>query len=356
MRKIKSSYWKAFGIGLGILCIGFLPWPYWVRTSCYIVPIEEWELIQVNPDKLLSRARQNLYFKTSKYTLLQFDRQDFVHFVPDSTIRFGQKVKKGQIIGKLVSSENQLVLSNFQGELKKAKANLALIQTGEKPAVREEAMAALEYAKAQHAAILPQLERKRKLFEQHLISQEEWELMDATEALLRQNVALQEARFKVVCSGEKAEMIRLLEADIDRLQDQLNVFQSKMALGEIRAPLEGIFSFSSDSVLCRIARMDSMVCIMAIRPERISLIHPGNRVYVWDSIVGQKHHGIIFAIDQKSVMVGTQMVFLATTGISNQNVRLSGGTIGRAWIVGKSMSLWERLDRWWRIHRGNMGF
>jgi len=356
MRKIKSSYVKGFGIGLGILLIGFFPWPYWIKVPCYIVPMEEWELIQVNPDKLLSRIRQNAHFKTSQYLLLQFDRQDFVQFIPDSTLRCGQKVERGQIIGKIVSSENQLLLSNLQGELKKAKANLAVLQAGEKPAVQEEATEALEYAKAQHAAILPQLERKRKLFEQHLVSQEEWELMCATEALLRQNVALQEARLKVVHSGEKAEMIRLIEAEIERLQGQVNALQSKVALGEIRAPLDGVFSFSSDSVLCRVIRMDSMVCVMPIRQECLSLIHPHSPVYVWDRMTGKKHRGIIFAIDQKSVMVRNQPVFLATMCISNRDMRLSAGSLGRGWIVGKSMSFWARLDRWWRIHRGNMGF
>lgn len=356
MRKIKLSYWKWLAIVSVILFIGFLPWPYRISVPCYIVPIEEWELIQVNPDKLLSRVRQNIHFKTSQYTLLQFDRQDFVQFLPDSTLRFGQKVEKGQYIGKLVSSENELVLANLQGELEKAKANLALIQTGEKPAIQQEAVEALEYAKAQHAAILPQVERKRKLFEQHLISQEEWELMSTTEALLRQNIALQEARLKVVRSGEKTEMIRMIKADIERLQQQVNVLQSKMALGEIRAPLEGVFFFSADSVLCRIARMDSMVCIMPIRPECVTLIHAGNRVYVWDRATGKKHHGIIFAIDQKSVMVGNQPVFLANTCIPNRDGRLSAGILGRGWVLGKPMSLWTRLDRWWKIHRGNVGF
>lgn len=356
MGRIKLIHMKWLAIAFLILVVGFLPWPYWIRVSCYIVPVEEWELIQANPDKLLSRVRQNVHFKTSQYTLLQFDRQDFVQFLPDSSLRFGQKVEKGQLIGKVVSSENQLILSNLYGELKKAKANLALIKTGEKPAIQQEAMEALEYAKAQHAAILPQLERKRKLFEQHLASQEEWELMCATEVLLRQNIALQEARLKVVHSGEKAEMIHLIEADIERLEHQVKGLQSKVALGEIRAPLEGVFSFSSDSVLCRVARMDSMVCIMPIRPECLSLIHPGNRVFVWDRTTSKKHHGIIFAIDPKGVMVGTQPIFLATTCISNRDARLSSGSFGLGWIVGKPMSFWARLDRWWRIHRGNLGF
>jgi len=168
MKSLSNAQRLIIGSGLVIVLVFLLAvieYPYAVKSPCRVVAQSEWSLIQLEPDKLSSRLVRNDSNKIQDFTLLQFNRQDFFRFSLSPEIRPGQPVREGQVIGSIVSSENQLILDNLVGELDKARANLEFLSTGEKSPVQEEARHALEYARAELAVFEPQLRRKQKLYD-----------------------------------------------------------------------------------------------------------------------------------------------------------------------------------------------
>jgi multidrug resistance efflux pump len=273
----------------------------------------------------------------------------------DPSLTSGQSVEKDRLIGETVSSESQILFANLQGQLNKARASLQMLKTGQKEAVQKEAAEALNYAKTQLDVFLPQYERNKKLHRQTLISDEEWELSVKTEELLRQNIQLQQAKLQVVQSGEKRETVRMTEEDIDRLESQLKQLQRKISLGQIRTPIAGVFSNASrDSVLCRVSRLDSVVCTLMLRSDQIPFVRPGQTVAVRDPEADFKKTGTVFTIDQKCSSVSGHPVFFLTVPVDNAGGGILPGMLGRAAVFTDRVSLAERVRRAWIRRAGQI--
>jgi hypothetical protein len=150
MKSIRHYLVPALVLAVFLAAAVFVKWPMTVKAPCTFSAIEEWELIKDNPSRLVSTIRQNDLMKTASYTLLQFSREDFGQMRLDPGLVPGQTVEKGQSIGEVISSVDQLQLADLLGDLNQTRADLQAVRTGEKEAVREEAVQSLAYAKTQH--------------------------------------------------------------------------------------------------------------------------------------------------------------------------------------------------------------
>ena len=355
MKKAKFRFllWSVPAAAAVFALSAFVKWPFVVQAQCYFSAVEEWELVQDNPARLISRLKDNARMKIPAYTLLQFARQDFVRFSIGSDLTPGKTVEKDRILGEIVSSESQILFANLQGQVNKARANLQSFRTGEKVAVQNEAVEALNYAKTQLNVFLPQYERNRKLHQQKLISDEEWELSQKTEELLRQNIQLQDARLKVVQSGEKQEAVRTMQEEVGRFESQLQQLQRKISLGQIRNPIAGVFSASSgDSILCCVSRIDSVVSTMIIRSDMIPFVREGQRVVVRQWETGFRKTGAVLAVETKGTLVAGRPEFMVTAVLPNDGGAVRSGMIGRASILTDRASLLERIRRAWNRRAG----
>jgi hypothetical protein len=332
-------------------------WPCVVRTPCYFSAAREWELLQDNPARLQSRLRNNALMRIESYTLLQFDRQDFIQLFLNPENLSGQTVFKDQPLGEIVSSGNRMLLADLQGQLDRARAGLQTAVTGEKESVRKEADEALTYAKTRHQTFLPQFDRNQKLHREKLISDEEWELSRNTEALLRQNVQLQEARLRIVQSGEKPEAVRMAATDVGRIEDQLKQLRDKISLGRILAPIAGVFSSSEgDSVLCGVSDVDSVVCTMIVRSDMIPYVRRGQSVVVRQRETGFREMGKVLAVNPKGVMVSGRSEFMATALLPNPGRSVLPGMTGSASVITDASSLLDRIRRDWNRSLGRSIF
>jgi multidrug efflux pump subunit AcrA (membrane-fusion protein) len=335
----------------------FVEWPYMVQTPCYFSADEEWQLIQDNPARLISRLKNNAMMRIQSYTLFQFDRQDFVQLFFNPDVVPGQALKKDQVIGEITSSENRILLANLQGQLNKARAGLSILITGEKEAVQKEAGEALNYAKIQYEKFLPQFNRNRELHRQKMISDEEWELSDNTEALLRQNIQLQQAKLRIVQSGEKRETVRMTQEEISRIVSQLELLQAKISLGRILTPIAGVFSSSEgDSILCTVSGIDSIVCTMAVRSDLIPYIRRGQPVMARQVETGFREIGRILSVNPKGTLVSGKSEFMVTALFPNVDRLVLPGMIGWASIMTHPSSLLERIRRAWNRSAGQISF
>jgi hypothetical protein len=334
-----------------LLIVTIPEFPYTVKNPCYFAAQVEWSLIQTEPDKFLSTIYRNDLNRMESLLLLQFDRQDFVQFNMKKSILEGITVRKGDPIARLQSSENELMLSNLLGELRQARANLAAAASGEKPAIQDEAQKAVEYARLELKAFQDQFQRKKQLYEQNLISEEEWTVVKSTHDLYRKNVNLQQARLAAVQTGAKPQEIESLESDIARLRDQIDIMRRKMSMGEIHSPLSGMVSnLVKDSLLCKVNKADTIVIQVPVRTSEKIYITTGMIIDYHTMEDRQNKNSRVGRISSHSTIINGQPMVIVSGIIPNKDGSIQPGTTGFAKIQCENITLIEHLRRAWIVY------
>ncbi|MBC8185165.1 HlyD family efflux transporter periplasmic adaptor subunit [candidate division KSB1 bacterium] len=338
-----------FTIGFSIiflLIIITVKLPHKIKSPCRFVPQTEWLLTQVEPDKFSAKLVLNDSNKVKKFTLLQFNREDFLQFSLLPGIHQGKEVSKGEIIGQLVSFDNHRQLANLTGELMKAKANWKILNSGEKFSIQKEAIQSLEFAKEELKLFEPQIERSRKLLEQNLISQQEWEIADAQYTLLKLKVLLKEARAEVTKTGGKTETLQVAEAEIYRLENQIAVFEEKISFETIRSPIDGVVTDpAQQNILCQITKMDTMIAQIPIPSRQRKYLKVGQIVSIHNFENKIFLTGTINTIGNNARLINNSPMFIATCLIDNKSKTLLPGMIGFSKIYSEKTSILERLKR-----------
>ncbi len=329
--------------------------PYNIKAPCRIIAHHEWTLTQIQPDKLSAKLVKNDSNIVKYFSLLQFDRQDFVEFYMAPHIFQGISVKSGDVLGNIESSENRLLLVNLKGELEKAKASILSLSTGEKKELQAEAEQAIKYARAELNAFKPKLERSRVLYQQELISKEDWEIAEASYEALRLNIILQEARLKVLQTGEKKERIQITEADIKRLQDQIEILKRKIELEVIKSPMDGVIIDSNleQGILCQISKIDSMVIQIPINEGQRTYMKAGQKIRFYTIDRKVSFSGFVWFISNQARMVAGKPMVILTSVVKNPNNQLIPGSTGYAKIYCEKISLLKRLQREFNLYLGS---
>jgi hypothetical protein len=343
-----------FGVVLLLIVLFiFIKLPYSIKGPCYFSAQIEWSLGQTEPDKLLSRIINNDTNQIQGFTLLQFDRQDFVQFSLDASIRNGMWINKGQVVATISSTEDQLFLTDLRGQLRRTEANLLFLRTGEKIALQEEAIQALNYAKAELAAFKPQLDRRQKLFEQGLISHEEWEIATTTNELYQNNIALHEARLLAVQSGERTESLNLMEAELARIQQQIEGMQKKLSLGRLISPIDGLLTYHlEDSLICKVSKIDTLVIQIPVRAEERKYIKIGQIVKIYNPDTNLYFSGLVSKIASLPSLFNGQSMYLIKSIIANTERNFLPSMTGFARIHCDNISIWGHLQRAWNMYMG----
>jgi hypothetical protein len=174
MKRIQNRLLLIIAVCAAILLLisVFVEFDQSVNNPCRFIAQREWELSHSDPDKLISRLINNETFNVQQFSLHHFSRPDYIDFTLISEIEHGSELKKGETVATLVSHEDRMRFTDLANRLKQARYQLKILQTGQKPALQEEAKRSLEYAQAELEAFTPQLERTRELFRKKLASKQ----------------------------------------------------------------------------------------------------------------------------------------------------------------------------------------
>lgn len=294
----------------------------------------------------MSSYRCNGRYANDDWSLIHFERPDFVNVSILADLAVGQQVGEGQAIGLKSSLEDQYRIAAVRGLLQQAQANYALLDTGAKEPLQQEARESLEYARAELEAYKPILTRQKELYEKQLISEQELEITEAQYQLYKINVSLQEARLKGTRTGEKDEALAVADANLKTLSQQLDLLEQKAVSDTIVSPIQGIIVPPDRKVgeLFHVCNMDSMILQMPVAQTTINRIRekmsisinvPGMR----DSTISAK----INYISPIATMVNTSPMFMVTATLPNPQSLLYHGMTGTMSIRIGRLSLLERL-------------
>jgi len=281
-----------------------------------------------------------------QFDLYQFDRPDFVHFRPRVFLSANQSIQENQIIGGFYSFETQRLLESLKSDLAVARANLAVLQSGEKTALLEQAEQAVRLAQRSLEYIKTQTRRVQSLAEQQLVSSQELE-----DALNRLDLAeieltLKESELNVIKTGAKPQEINVVMTDIKGLENQIEMLKKKEQDHVLRAPFSGYFFPSGDErTLINIQNVDTLVAQVPLLANQEKAIAPGHKVdLVFEDMRVRTRVGVVPC---NAEMIAQQPRFIISCLVSS-NEHLRPGMSGQAFFLLPSQTLWQHLAGWLR--------
>ena len=326
---------------------------YILKFPCRCVPHTEWSIRMDTPDKLCVTSVKNTKKVVEQVNTFHFNRPDYIQFSLAKEISVGSIVHPGQVIAEISSNEDKLKYQMVLTEHAKVMALLQSLRAGAKTAVQQEAVQAVNYAKAQMETSKAQLDRRRKLYEKKLISSEELELAETTYNLSKINLQLQQAGVNNVTTGEKPELIEASLQELNGLEEQLLILKEKSESCYITSPVCGVVSDCiEEGVICRVNKIDTLVVQIPVLETHIPHIKIGQRVcLILPNSSNNYVQCHISKIGPQVQLINNQMMYFVYALLANTDQSVWPMSSGLAKIECQHTSLLNILINRWNIFK-----
>jgi biotin carboxyl carrier protein len=319
----------------------------WIRLEirfshpCRLFAHSEWTLLESDTDtfegRLLDRAAGNRHL-IDRY---QFARGDRVRFQMASNVISGAFVEAGEEVARFDSFDCTRALAELQPRLEEAEADLLAALTGEREELIALARSELAAAEAAHARSRAEYERTQHMHTRQLVSDGAWELMEASH---RQTAAEAEAarhRVRAAEAGEKEAIVAACQARCRLIRQQIDDATDRLAGNRVRCPIRGqVVTLQRDSVLVRVAAVDTLYAIAPISISRRELLSPGRPARIHaptlsDSpLVGRVAH-----IDRLADTIQGMTLIWVTVAVPNPERHSLAGLKGTVEFRGEKVTL-----------------
>jgi len=225
--------------------------PYSVEATGTLFPARRWALTRGTDDFLVGGAFDYATGMTEGYSISQFERGESVRIDINPDVFIGSRVAVGDTVATVSSTEAQERLAELTGQLAIARATLAAGSSGEKESLVQAAEQRLSQATAAAAQQHRELARLEQLFENGVVTAQEYEAAGAQAYSLDVEVSIAQSQLEVASSGEKPELIGVHRSNVEALSQQIRVLDHRLASFTITSPIEGTVSrvFSPDTLL-----------------------------------------------------------------------------------------------------------
>lgn len=309
-----------------ILIFLFLPIkiPYTISSKGKIFPYQTWTLAKTTSGRLITSLNNNSTGNNHGFSIIQFEQGDAVQFKLSPKVLQNDSISMGDTVGYIISSEIEKDIQKLKGELETARASLNVKTSSEKESVIEAEKNKLNFAEKELEEQTKIFERKKKLFDKDLISQQEFEADEARYELAKININIAQERVRTVTSGAKTEEISFANTQINVLENEINVLQKRFESNNILSPISGMNDrvYSSDTIVV-INDISKTVSIAPIKWDDIRHIKLGQEVSVSSRDIDEVVQGKVFAIDNNiSTINNIQYVFVTVLSEdSNQDFK-----------------------------------
>lgn len=292
-----------------------------IKSKGKIYPEKSWTLSKGTDGRLLTSLSNYLTGISGGFSVKQFERGDAVQFRLNEKLSLKDKMNKGDTIGYVISNEIEKDIEKLKGELETAKAALTVKVSSEKESVIESEKKKLSFAEKELEEQTKIYNRKKKLFERDLISQEEFEADEARYELAKINISIAKERLRTVQSGAKEEEINFAKSQIASIENEIRVLQKRFESNNIISPINGLIDrpFSSDTLLV-IHDTSKIVVMVPIKWSESNKVVVGQSVQISSSEVEQKINGRVYSISNKVYTIGNIQYIMATV-VSDEKLR-----------------------------------
>ena len=304
-----------------VLIFIFLPIKFTstISSKGKIFPYQTWTLAKTTSGRLITSLNNHSTGSNSEFSIIQFEQGDAVQFKLSPKVLNNEKISKGDTIGYIISTEIEKDIQKLKGELETARASLNVKTSSEKESVIEAEKNKLSFAEKELEEQTKIIERKRKLYDKDLISQQEFEADEARYELAKINISIAQERLRTVTSGAKSEEISFANTQINVLENEIDVLRKRFESNNILSPIDGIVgrAYSSDTIVV-LNNTSKTVSIVPVNWDNIKKIELGQAVSVSSNDLDVVINGEVIAIDNNIRFINNiQYVFV--TILSNES-------------------------------------
>lgn len=159
--------------------------------------------------------------------------------VVERTVREGDRVTAGQLVARLDDAEQQSQLALRQAELAAAEAGLAELEAGSRPQEIAATAASLRSAEAECDRVRLDHTRLEELRRKEVISERDFEVVQAQLKVAEARVAETAERLKLVQEGPRTETIRQARARVAQAHAAVALASTQLENTRLLAPLSG---------------------------------------------------------------------------------------------------------------------
>jgi hypothetical protein len=243
-----------------------------------VMPAREWYLISDANGGFRTVLRNHAQQRTEMVRYFEAGRGDILSLTM-AGLDMRSPVSESDNVGSLVSRNMLQEQAAMQVRLDQAEAEIALLQSMEKPQVIEEQRQRLEMARLQLQQANREYVRDSESFRSGILSQEEFELSESRFNSARQKVRVEEAQLAIVETGERVARIEAAKRLRDSLLREKNLIDEKITEYMLFAPFNGFPRLSSDNDTLLILQSAERVLAVPVLATQVAEL-TGDSVHV----------------------------------------------------------------------------
>src|SRR3989442_14166399 len=344
-------------------------------------------------------------------------RSETEGIIIEMLVHEGSRVAKGDVLARLRDFDKQQRISQLNGDLASKRSELSLLRAGARPEEldrkeklvdtnrvevgnarrnqeqRNQLTQTLERKRAELQLDQQTLKRTQELVQNGLVPRTELEKAETavkvrekeigeTEASIRvlsetsdresdlksRELAEAESDLRLTKAGNRPEQIRQVEADVDRLSNQVRILNQELGKTEVRAPIDGVVAtpfverklnqhLSPGDELCRIVDMARVIVEMQVPEKELADVRPGTPVFMKArSFLSVDWQGRVDFIAPVTQSVSGQQMVVVRSELQNDDFMLKPEMTGVAKIycgdrrildlITRRMVRWVRTEFW----------
>lgn len=292
------------------------------------MPLQQWTVAKSTNGTISSFLSDNYTGITRNLNLISPDRGDQLSIELSSNIDEKDWIPKNFQIGKITSNEWSKELAELNGELNIARSNLINLKSGEKQPVIKELELQLDYFTSigQQQAII--LERTKALFENNLISTENFEIENSRYELDNINISIAKARLEIAKTGAKPELYAVEKAKIEALQTVIETLGDRSEGLSITAPISGVkYNSLSPDTLFQIMDNSKVVAIIPLSLVEQSILKEYDQFEIEISDGTNSFNVDEYRFDKTIRTIANRQVLLLFCKFENMDMNLIPGMV-----------------------------
>ncbi len=328
-----------------ILWFGPFEVAYKLNYSGKVYPSKKWSLKQDNNQYFTENRNFADGFSESMQSFT-FDRGDIVEMKFNESLANGSYVDRGSELLEFTSYLLEQEIADLETKISSQLAMFKSENTGSKISVINESERSLDFAKQQLDLEEKNYERGKNLFEDEIIPEAEFQIIENNLALAKANVELAKQKVVSARTGTKTEKLDVVNAQLENFEANLNILNEKKRGYKVRAPFEGEIRFDafSNSLISLIDTLQQVV-IVPIEVAEKSFINE-NKAKACLHLPGcDENFDMNVHLDKKVNIVDNRQVVLAKVKIPNNRERMDEGLMVNCEIVCDTIPVREYIKR-----------
>jgi HlyD family secretion protein len=316
-----------------------------------VSPIKVWTLSQGQGGNLISTLKDNSIGKISSYSITAFQRGYEAKFILNPKVYQYSQISEGDTVATMYSNKDEERLVQLEGELNVQTSELRLYTTGQKS--QDVQGIAEKVALAKQALDMQRrlTHRSEALYQDSLISTQEYEssvdLLRARELEVR----IAEASYHSASTGGKPEQIQFVMAKIEAIKQQINQIKNGLKDFTLVSPITGMAiqkkysNLPYEEILASIADTSSYIVQFPVAYDEKVYLHLDQPVEVEITGTRLMCKGKIIGIDNTAQIIDGRQAFFATALLKQKGIPIISGTILRTTILCEPITVSQYIGR-----------